>query len=72
MNITVNGESRQIEEGTTLSQLIEQIQRENGQDLNPNALSTAVNEQFIARHARDQLVLKDADQVFTFTPVVGG
>jgi sulfur carrier protein len=64
--ITVNGEARAIEQGTTLADLIAAL----GQA--PQALATAVNGEFVPRDARAGVRLKDGDAVFTFQPITGG
>ena len=38
----------------------------------PQALATAVNQEFVARDARAARVLQAGDQVFTFQPITGG
>lgn len=65
-NITLNGEPRDVAEGTTLAQLVEAL----GQA--PQALATAVNGEFIARDARATVHLAEGDAVFTFQPITGG
>ena len=64
--ITVNGESRDLAEGTTLADLVAAL----GQA--PQALATAVNGEFVARAARDNVQLQPGDAVFTFQPITGG
>jgi sulfur carrier protein ThiS len=38
----------------------------------PQALATAVNQEFVARDARAACLLQPGDQVFTFQPITGG
>jgi len=64
--ITVNGEARDIAEGTTLADLVAAL----GQA--PQALATAVNGEFVARDARGSVQLRAGDAVFTFQPITGG
>jgi sulfur carrier protein len=64
--VTLNGEPRPIEPGTTLAALIESLGQE------PQALATAVNGEFVPRDSRAQVQLKPGDQVFTFQPITGG
>jgi sulfur carrier protein len=66
MNITLNGEARELAPGATLADLVAAL----GQP--PQALATAVNGDFVAREARAQRPLRDGDQVFTFQPITGG
>jgi sulfur carrier protein len=64
--ITVNGEPREIVEGSTLADLVAAL----GQA--PQALATAVNGEFVARDARGAVQLRGGDAVFTFQPITGG
>lgn len=72
IHISVNGTEHQIASGTTLAQLITQVQKTAGQADDPAAIATAVNEIFIPRPKRGDTVLSDGDQVFTFSPITGG
>jgi sulfur carrier protein len=64
--ITVNGEPREVVEGSTLAELVAAL----GQA--PQALATALNGEFIARDARERVQLRAGDAVFTFQPITGG
>jgi sulfur carrier protein len=64
--ITLNGEARQLQDGTTLADLIAAL------DQPPQALATAVNGEFVPRDTRGQRQLRDGDAVFTFQPITGG
>jgi sulfur carrier protein len=65
-SITLNGEPRQVAPRTTLADFIATT----GQS--PQALSTAVNGEFVARDARSTHELVDGDAIFTFQPITGG
>ncbi len=52
--------------GTTLDTLVATLQHE------PQAVTTAINGDFVARGLRAQRVLQDGDQVLLFQPIVGG
>ena len=65
-SITLNGEARTVEPGTTLADLVAAL----GQP--PQSLATAVNGEFVPREARGQRQLQPGDQVFTFQPITGG
>ena len=65
-SITVNGELRQVAPRTTLADFIAST----GQP--PQALSTAVNGEFVTRDARSTHELVDGDAIFTFQPITGG
>jgi sulfur carrier protein len=64
--ITVNGQAREVAEGSTLADLLAQLV------VSPQALATAVNGDFVARDLRAAHLLKPGDQVFTFQPITGG
>ncbi len=64
--ITLNGEPRNLEEATTLADLVAAL----GQP--PQSLATAVNGEFVARAERATVQLRDGDAVFTFQPITGG
>jgi sulfur carrier protein len=66
LQITLNGEPRQVDETATLADLVTAL----GQ--RPQALATAVNGEFVARGARAAVQLRDGDAVFTFQPITGG
>ena len=70
--IFVNGAERLIAANTTLADLVVLLQQEAGQEDDPQALATAVNEIFIPRTSRADTILQEADQVFTFSPITGG
>lgn len=64
--ISLNGEPRELPDGSTLAQLVATLVD------SPSALATAVNQQFVAREARADYRLQDGDAVFTFQPITGG
>ncbi len=64
--ITVNGQTREVAEGSTLADLVAELAA------SPQALATAVNGDFVARDVRAAHLLKPGDQVFTFQPITGG
>ncbi|MEY4654331.1 MAG: thiamine biosynthesis protein ThiS [Pseudomonadota bacterium] len=64
--ITVNGQPREVPAGSTLADLVAQLAD------TPQALATALNQEFVARDARAARVLQAGDQVFTFQPITGG
>ena len=63
--IHLDGQPRAVTAGTTLAQLVAALGHE------PQAVSTAVNGEFVARTARERL-LAQGDQVLLFQPIVGG
>jgi sulfur carrier protein len=65
-HITLNGESRQVDDSTTLADLVSAL----GQQ--PQSLATAVNGEFVPRGARATVQLREGDAVFTFQPITGG
>jgi sulfur carrier protein len=64
--ITVNGQAREVAEGSTLADLVAQLAA------SPQALATAVNGDFVPRDVRAAHLLHAGDQVFTFQPITGG
>ena len=58
--------ARQVAAGTTLARLVAALRHA------PQAVSTAVNAEFVARAARQNRVLQAGDQVLLFQPIVGG
>lgn len=66
VTIQVDGHARDVSPGTTLAQLVEALGHA------PQAVSTAVNAEFVARAARGDRVLCAGDQVLLFQPIVGG
>ncbi|MEY2802383.1 MAG: sulfur carrier protein ThiS [Ramlibacter sp.] len=64
--ITVNGQPREVPAGSSLADLVAQMAD------TPQALATAVNQEFVARDARAARLLQAGDQVFTFQPITGG
>ncbi len=64
--ITVNGQTREVAEGSTLADLVAELAA------SPQALATAVNGDFVARDVRAAHLMKPGDQVFTFQPITGG
>jgi sulfur carrier protein len=65
-HITLNGESRQVDDSTTLADLVSAL----GQQ--PQSLATAVNGEFVPRGVRATVQLREGDAVFTFQPITGG
>lgn len=64
--ITVNGQPREVPAGSSLADLVAQLAD------SPQALATAVNQEFVARDARAARILRSGDQVYTFQPITGG
>lgn len=66
IRITLNGEPRELAPDSSLEDLVASLVD------TPQALATAVNQEFVPRQARAQRVLRDGDAVFTFQPITGG
>ena len=66
VQITVNGQSRQVPDGTTLAALLEQL------GLAGKPLAVEVNLQLIPRQQHGQHLLKAGDRVEIVTLVGGG
>ena len=66
MEIRLNGEPRQIEEGTTLQKLVGTLQLPN------QALAIAVNRKVVTRAKWPEVVLLQGDQVELVRAIGGG
>ncbi len=66
MEIRLNGETRQVEDGLTLHDLISSLQLPN------RALAVAVNRKVVARQKWPEYVLQPADQVELVRAIGGG
>lgn len=66
MNITVNGQSTQLPEGATVTDLLEQM------DLPATRVAVERNQQLIRRAQHAQTPLADGDQLEVVTLVGGG
>ena len=64
--IALDGQPRFVPEGTVLADVVAALGHA------PQAVSTAVNAEFVARAARQNRVLQAGDQVLLFQPIVGG
>jgi len=66
MTVTVNGEIRTIEEGTTMQQLLQQL------NLEGKVMAAAVNMNIVKQNVWDQHVLNDGDKLELLDFVGGG
>ena len=66
VHIQLDGQLHAVRPGTTLAELVAALGHE------PQAVSTAVNGEFVARAARPERVLAEGDAVLLFQPIVGG
>ena len=66
MNILLNGEAREIAEGTLLSQLIEQL------DLHGKRLAVEINKEIIPRSQHAEYAIKDGDNIEIVHAIGGG
>ena len=66
MNVTVNGEPRELPAGTTLAAVVTELTRAN------SGVAAAVNEAVVPRSTWDATPLRDADRVEILTAVQGG
>ena len=65
ITIQLDGQARALAAGSTLADLVAALGHA------PEAVSTAVNGEFVARHARER-ALAECDAVLLFQPIVGG
>jgi thiamine biosynthesis protein ThiS len=66
MEITVNGQSRSIQEGTTMAALLEEM------ELHPRRVAVERNRRLLPRAQYDQTPLADGDEIEIVTLVGGG
>lgn len=66
MQITVNGETRQVPDGTSLAQLIESL------SLEPRRVAVERNRQLVPRAIHQQTFLGEQDELEIVTLVGGG
>ncbi|MBR1851916.1 MAG: sulfur carrier protein ThiS [Lachnospiraceae bacterium] len=66
MQITVAGEKKEVKDGLTLPELIEQENVET-----PEYVTVSINEEFVSSDAKESTVLKDGD-VVEFLYFMGG
>jgi len=66
MTVTVNGQPREIPDGTTVEQLVRQLTD------SPSGVAAAVNGEVLPRRAWAGTALADLDQVEVVTAVQGG
>lgn len=66
LTIQLDGQPRTLAAGSTLAALVEQLGHA------PEAVSTAVNGDFVPRGARAERMLGEGDAVLLFQPIVGG
>jgi thiamine biosynthesis protein ThiS len=66
MNITVNGESRTLQDTTSLSQLVELL------GLQDKRIAVEVNREIVPRSEHDSFILSDNDTVEIVNAIGGG
>ena len=66
MNITVNGESRSLEPGTSLGQLVEKL------GLEGKRIAVEVNRDIVPRSEYDDFRLSDNDKIEIVNAIGGG
>ncbi|WP_093801252.1 sulfur carrier protein ThiS [Streptomyces sp. Wb2n-11] len=66
MTISVNGENRELDAGTTLGALVATLTRA------PSGVAAALNETVVPRGRWDATVLGDGDRIEVLTAVQGG
>jgi sulfur carrier protein len=66
ITIALDGQPHQVPLGCNLAQLVTLLGHA------AEAISTAVNQNFVARHLRAQHILRSGDSVLLFQPIVGG
>ncbi len=59
-----------VPSGSTLASALYQLVAQQG--TSPDGVATAVNGQFVPRHARASHILQEGDEVMCFSPITGG
>ena len=72
ITVFINGQPKDLLRPISLEEFVVLIQAELQQENNPKAIATAVNEVFIPRAQRSSYILKNNDQIMTFSPITGG
>lgn len=66
MQICINGEKKQIDDGLTLAQLVEQL------GMKPKYIAVERNRQLVPRARHSECILEDGDDLEIVTLVGGG
>ena len=66
MTLTVNGETREVDAGSTLAQLLEAL------DVRRDGTAVALNDDVVPRSRHDHIVLNDGDRLEIIVAVAGG
>ena len=66
ITLQLDGQPHPVPAGTTLAELVASLGHE------AQAVSTAVNGEFVARAVRSAHALREGDAVLLFQPIVGG
>ena len=66
VTVRLDGHDRAVPAGTTIAELVTALGHA------PQAVTTAVNAEFVPRAARDSRLLRSGDAVLCFQPIVGG
>ena len=64
ITITLNGEAKALELGSTLAQCVA--------DMTATTFATAINGEFVPKAARHERIMAEGEAVFTFQPIAGG
>ena len=66
MNITVNGEARELGASMTLAEVVSELGYKH------RSVAVALNRQFVPRSQHDEIVVCEADEIEILAPMVGG
>lgn len=66
VTVQLDGHDHTVPTGTTLAALVLALGHE------PQAVTTAINREFVPRPARESCLLRSGDSVLLFQPIVGG
>ncbi len=66
MRVTINGNEQQVADGTTMSQLLDELQ------LEPVRVAVEINQDLVTRSTFAETVIRDGDHIEIVTFVGGG
>ena len=66
IQVTINGEPKQLQKNTTISEMLTQLDYQN------EWLGVAINTTFISKIEHDQTIIKEGDNIDILSPIQGG
>ena len=66
IQVTINGEPKQLQKNTTISEMLTQLDYQN------EWLGVAINTTFISKTEHAQTIIKEGDNIDILSPIQGG